>query len=325
MKRIKPMLAKLSGLPENDEEYGFEVKWDGMRAILYRQPEGLQLVSRNQNLVTSQYPEIKELERANKQDFILDGEIVCLGPDGKPSFAGLQRRMGVVNPQSVDERRKIYPVTYIIFDLLFFQGEFLLHLPYTQRRKLLENLSLEGPNWQTPPYHLGSGPEVQAAVRRAGLEGIVAKRLESIYQPGQRTGDWLKIKNKQRQEFVIGGWVYGQGTRQAKIGALIIGYFNISPAQAYQSDQPQCLFYAGKAGTGFSAAELEELYSLLKPLAMQDNPFAALPPVKEPVFVQPVLVGEFEFVEWTPNNTLRHPVFLGLRKDKQAKEVIRES
>lgn len=326
MQIIKPMLAKLSGLPTQDAEYGFEIKWDGMRAVLYCQDGHIQLLSRNQRDVTAQYPELAGLGvAAAKQQFILDGEIVHFDTNGKPSFSGLQHRMGVSSAKSVESRRQVYPVTYVIFDLLSLQGETTLHLSYTVRREMLAKLQLEGSAWQTPAYQLGSGQEILAAACRIGLEGIVAKRLASLYAPGERTGDWLKIKNQQSQELVIGGWAAGNGSRQGKIGALLLGYYDALLAEGKKHNQPQQLHYAGKVGTGFTIADLEYLGSLLEPLATSHNPFSIVPPVKNAAFVKPVLVGEFEFTEWTPNDTLRHPVFKGLRTDKPAGEVVRES
>lgn len=326
MKIIKPMLAKQACLPINDVEYGFEIKWDGMRAVLYCQDEYIHILSRNQKDITSQYPELKGLGiSAVKRQFVLDGEIVHFDHNGRTSFSGLQHRMGLSAAKTIEARRQEYPVTYIIFDLLSLQGESTLHLPYTMRREMLERLQLGGPAWQTPGYKLGSGQEILNAARRIGLEGIVAKRLSSVYASGKRTGDWLKIKNQQRQELVIGGWVPGKGARRGQIGALLLGYYDLSVTEAKDRNKPQQLNYAGKVGTGFTSADLEYLGLLLAPLTIKYNPFSGIPPVKKARFVQPVLVGEFEFTEWTPNNTLRHPAFKGLRTDKQAGEVIRES
>ena len=325
MKIIKPMLAKQSGLPIDDAEYGFEIKWDGMRALLYCQDGQIRILSRNQKNVTAQYPEIKGLGRSGpKRQFILDGEIVYFDGTGQPSFSGLQHRMGLSDYKNIEDQKQKYPVTYIIFDLLSYQGESILHHPYTMRREMLGKMRLEGPAWQTPDYKLGSGQDILEAVRKMGLEGIVAKKLNSRYIPGKRSGDWLKIKNRQRQELVIGGWIPGNGVRRGKIGALLLGYYESPITTVQQNCNLQQLHYAGKAGTGFALADLEYLGSLLLPLTISYNPFNSIPPVKGAIFVNPVLVGEFEFTEWTPNNTLRHPVFKGLRTDKYAGEVIRE-
>ncbi|MBP2652860.1 MAG: polymerase LigD, ligase domain protein [Firmicutes bacterium] len=325
MKIIKPMLAKQSDLPRNDTEYGFEIKWDGMRAILYYQDEHLQIMSRNQKDVTAQYPELNELGISEtKRNLILDGEIVHLGQNGQPSFSGLQHRMGLTTATTIDTRKKDYPVTYIIFDLLSLHGESTMHLSYTMRREILDKLQLTGPAWQTPAYKLGSGQDILKAASSLGLEGIVAKRLSSIYVPGKRTGDWLKIKNHERQELVIGGFVPGNSARRNKIGALLLGYYNVTITESKADNQTQQLIYAGKAGTGFTSAGLEYLGTLLSSLIISHNPFNTIIPDRKTIFVRPVLVGEFEFTEWTSNNTLRHPVFKGLRTDKQANEVIRE-
>jgi bifunctional non-homologous end joining protein LigD len=162
------------------------------------------------------------------------------------------------------------------------------------------------------------------ASRAVGLEGIIAKRLDSPYQPGQRTGAWLKIKNQRRQELIIAGWVPGQGRRQGSIGALLVGYYNLSPEEAHRLGVTQHLTYAGKVGTGFSDRTLAELTKLLTELRRDENPFTTIPPVKDALFAEPLLIGEFEFTEWTDNNTLRHPSFKGLRTDKSPRAVIRE-
>jgi len=309
---IKPMLAKQAELPKNDKEYGFEIKWDGMRVILYCQNDHIQILSRNQKDVTLQYPELKGIATAKRQ-FILDGEIVYFDYNGKPSFSGLQHRMGLSETKSIESRMKEYPVNYIIFDILSLQEESTLNLPYIVRRETLKKLNLEGPAWQTPDYKLGSGSEMMSAIRQMGLEGIIAKRLTSIYSPDKRNGDWLKIKNKQRQELVIGGWISGKGGRHDQIGALLLGYY----------DKHQ-LKYAGKVGTGFTLATLEHLKSLMAPIAIKQNPFDSSVPHREAMFVQPVFVCEIEFTEWTSHSTLRHPSFKGLRMDKSAYEVVRE-
>lgn len=311
MNIIKPMLAKQADLPKNDREFGFEIKWDGMRAILYCQNDRIQLLSRNQKDVTLQYPELEGI--VTKRQFILDGEIVYFDHTGKPSFSGLQHRMSLSETKNIKLKMKEYPVNYIIFDLLSLQEESTLNLPYIVRRETLKKLNLEGPAWQTPDYKLGSGSEMMRAIGQLGLEGIVAKRLTSIYAPDKRNGDWLKIKNKKRQEMIIGGWISGKGGRHDQIGALLLGYY----------DKRQ-LKYAGKVGTGFTLNTLEHLKSLMEPIVIQQNPFSSTVPHKEAMFVQPVLVCEIEFTEWTPHSTLRHPSFKGLRTDKSAYEVVRE-
>ncbi len=322
---VLPMLAKPSQMPEDYDNYGFEIKWDGIRAIFYLDQKRLRITSRNLKDITHQYPELHSIcgENGNKQ-MVLDGEIISLGEDGRPSFSRLQHRMNLSSGKAIRQAMEAIPVIYIIFDLIYLNGCSLQDLPYTERRGVLEGLRLSGPTWQTPDFTRGKGPEVLAASRDLGLEGVVAKRLDSTYQPGKRTGAWLKIRNHNRQEFVIGGWVPGQGGRAGRIGALLLGYYDVTPEQAAGRGVPQRLIYAGKVGTGFTETELIRLGEQLQPLRRDKSPFYQKPPVKGAVFVDPVLVAEIEFTEWTPHGTLRHPSFKGLRQDKNHQEVVRE-
>jgi bifunctional non-homologous end joining protein LigD len=234
---------------------------------------------------------------------VLDGEVVALGPDGTPSFQVLQRRMHVVSPHDVRTRMADTPVIYMAFDVLRLDGELTLTRPYAERRKLLESLALAGNNWQTPPSQPGDGDAVLAVARLRGLEGVVAKRLDSNYEPGRRSRAWLKIKNKQHAQLVIGGWAEGNGNRAGRIGALLVGY--------HDGDD---LRYAGNVGSGFTDKMLNELRSRLAPLQRDDCPFANRPPWPQLHFVDPVLECEVEFTEWTEEHTLRHPVFKGLKE-----------
>ncbi|MBP2634415.1 MAG: ligD 1 [Firmicutes bacterium] len=273
-----------------------------------------------------QYPELSALASTLKSkhtEIILDGEIVAFNADGLPSFSLLQHRMGL-KENLVDKRMHVIPINYIIFDLLQLDSDSLLEKPYYERRAILEGLALEGPYWQTPAFKTGEGTTILAASRQLGLEGIIVKRFDSIYQPGKRSNAWLKIKNQLRQELVIGGWIPGQGTRKNQIGALLLGYYEHLPQAELEIGNPQHLMYAGKVGTGFTQSMLIKLVGLLVPLTRKSTPFANTPDIKNARFVEPQLVGEFEFTEWTPNHTLRHPVFKGLRTDKDPLQVIRE-
>lgn len=325
MQFIKPMLAKSSGLPTDDKPYSFEIKWDGIRAILYYTTEQLIITSRNLKDVTSQYPELQQLaEMLIGQQVILDGEIIAFNKKGQPSFTLLQQRMGLNSPITIKNKMLEIPVTYIIFDILYFNQQSLLDHPYLERRRILEKLNLSGTNWQTPAYQQGSGKEILTAVSALELEGIVAKRLTSSYTPGKRSEDWLKIKNQHRQELVIGGWLPGKGQRSGGIGSLLLGYYDITSQQAKKENKQQHFLYAGKVGTGFTRDVLHKLLTLLTPLHRSTSPFIINNFPKETIFVEPQLVGEFEFTEWTPNHTLRHPSFKGLRNDKYAHDVIQE-
>jgi bifunctional non-homologous end joining protein LigD len=311
---IAPMLARLSKLPADESEWAFEVKWDGVRAITRSQPGRISFISRNGNDVTAAYPELRALNRAlGSHEAILDGEIVAFDERGRPSFQALQSRMHLRGDSAVRRLALTQPVTYMVFDLLWLDGHSLADVPYTERRKRLEELDLEDERWRTPEYHAGDGASFLAASKEQGLEGIVAKRLDSSYTPGGRGGGWLKIKNVQRQELVIGGWTEGKGSRSQRIGALHLGV-----------NEDGALRYAGKLGTGFDAQELRHLADLLEPLARKDSPFVGRQPPKGAHFVQPALVCEVEFTEWTHAGTLRHPSYKGLREDKPATKVVRE-
>lgn len=320
--QVLPMLAKLADLPRDDTRFAFEIKWDGVRAMMYVEHGRARIESRNRIDVTRQYPELQRLaESLGLHRAVLDGEIVALDDAGRPSFSRLQTRMHLADPAAVRRRMKDTPVTYILFDMPYFDGESLLHLSYAERRRRLEALHLDGPHWQTPGYHVGDGEAMLAASRAHGLEGVVAKRLDSPYEPGKRSGAWLKIKNQQRQEFIIGG--YARGERHA-IGALLLGYYDLSPEAAARADRAPRLIYAGAVGTGFTEATLDQLLALLAPLTRKTNPFTSKPPKADVTFVAPEVVCEVAFSDWTLEGVLRHPVYKGLRADKPAREVVRE-
>jgi bifunctional non-homologous end joining protein LigD len=318
LERIEPMKATLAKLPDDDEGWGYEIKWDGVRAIAYCEPGHLELESRNLRQVTKQYPEVAGiLLELDGRPAVLDGELVAFDDEGRPSFQRLQGRMHVASASEVARRRKQVAVTYVIFDLLYLEGRSLLDFPYEERRAELEALDLNGESWQTPSYHRGDGAALQAASRQRGLEGIIAKRLASPYRPGKRSREWLKIKNVRAQEVVIGGWLPGKGRREGELGALLVGY--------YESDgDERRLRYAGKVGTGFGAGDLRLLRGRLEPLAAEESPFDGRQPEKGSNFVRPELVCEIEFAEWTNAGTLRHPSYKGLRDDKPAIDVVRE-
>ncbi|MDU4960549.1 MAG: non-homologous end-joining DNA ligase [Sporomusaceae bacterium] len=323
--RYRPMLAKLaSKLPPDSDNYGFEIKWDGIRAMSYIEAGKVRFISRNGFDITFRYPELHALpRRLQNQVVIFDGEITAFDAAGRPSFQLLQQRMRLEKPAVIAQSAASIPVTYIIFDLLYSNGQEMTDLPYRQRRSELDKLGLTAGAWTVPPYYTGQAADFLASSRKLELEGIMAKRLDSLYLPGKRNGDWLKIKNIRRQEFVIGGWTAGAGSRAAGIGALLLGYHDRTPELA-GTGQPQRLIYAGACGTGFSAGELRRLRQRLQPLTIATNPFASSPPKSAITFVRPQLVAEIAFSEWTAAGTLRHPAFLGLRTDKEADWVIRE-
>jgi bifunctional non-homologous end joining protein LigD len=312
---LAPMLAKLGDkLPAPDEAWGFEFKWDGIRALAFVEGGRVRLVSRSGEEITPRYPEVHAMGRAiGSREVILDGEVVALDDKGRPSFEEIQQRMGLNSESEVRRKMKEVPVTYMVFDLLWQDGHSLLQEPYVERRRKLAGLKLAGESWQTPPFEPGGGPAMQEASRKAGLEGVMAKKLDSQYEPGRRSGAWVKVKNRNRQELVIGGWLDGEGKRRGYPGALLVGHYRDGK-----------FIYAGKVGTGFTDATLEKLNRMLEPLAADKNPFDAGKPPRNAHFVKPKVVADFEFVEWTRGGQLRAPAFKGFRDDKKAKEVVRE-
>jgi bifunctional non-homologous end joining protein LigD len=317
---VVPMLARLSTLPHDDDKYGYEIKWDGVRAVAYVEESGAtHLESRNLNDVTRQYPEAAAVGQALRgRSAVLDGEVVAFDESGRPSFERLQGRMHLTGDAAIGARSRSTPIVYIVFDLLYADGETLMPLPYTERRARLEQLDLNGPSWRTPDYHTGEGAALLDASAAQGLEGIVAKRLDSPYEPGRRGATWLKVKNTRRQELVIGGWLPGEGRREGRIGALLMGYYDHEPPE------PE-LRFAGKVGTGFDGRELDLLEGLLAPLRRDTSPFSgARQPGKGAIYVDPELVAEVEFNEWTKQNMMRHPSYKGLREDKRPLDVVLE-
>jgi bifunctional non-homologous end joining protein LigD len=312
---LVPMLAKLAKLPADGEGWAAEIKWDGVRAIGYCRGGELRLETRNLNDVTAQYPEVGEIAaQLGGRDAVLDGELVAFDPDGQPSFERLQQRMHLLDERLVAQRMASFPVTYVVFDLLYFDGHDLTSQPYERRRRLLEALELDGPSWQVPGYATGDLAELLAASAARNLEGLVLKRLDSAYAPGRRNGNWLKVKNVGRQEFVIGGWEPGQGRRAGRLGSILLGWFDAEGA----------LRYAGKVGTGFSDRVLDELTARLAALAREKNPFADGRGPRGANYVEPQLVAEVEFRELTADGQIRHGSFKGLREDKPAREVTLE-
>jgi bifunctional non-homologous end joining protein LigD len=314
-KFIEPMMAKLAeSVPKPDDSWGFEFKWDGIRAMAHVEGGRVRLMSRSGEDVTFRYPEIHPMGRAlGSREVVLDGEIVALDEKGRPSFEEIQQRMGLTSESDIRRKMKDVPVTYMMFDLVWLEGHTRLKDAYVERRKSLDGLKLSGPSWQTPPYEKGGGAAMLEASRKAGLEGVMAKRLDALYEPGRRSGSWLKIKNRNRQELVIAGWLEGEGKRRGLPGALLVGYYDKGK-----------FVYAGKVGTGFTDTMLEKLQALLEPLEQAKSPFDVGSPPRNAHYVKPKVVAEFEFVEWTKSGQLRAPSFKGLRLDKPAREVVRE-
>jgi bifunctional non-homologous end joining protein LigD len=312
---ITPMLAKAAeAVPNPDRGWGYEFKWDGARALVFNDTGTLRVVSRTREDLTKRYPELRGLTEAlGSHRVILDGEIVALGEGGIPRFEELQQRIGLNTDAEVRRKMKQVPVYYFAFDLLYLDGRRLTDLPYRERRERLRSLELTGPSWQTPDHQEGHGEAMLAASRASGLEGIVAKRLDSVYEEARRSPSWLKIKNRHRQELVIGGWLDGEGKRLGLAGALLVGYW-----------EDGRLVYAGRVGTGFTDATLAMLAARMAPLGRADSPFGRGSPPARAHFIEPVLVADIEFADWTRADQVRAGAFKGLRGDVDAREVERE-
>jgi bifunctional non-homologous end joining protein LigD len=221
--------------------------------------------------------------------------------------------MHLASESAVRRRVRDTPVTYIAFDLLYLDGHSTLPLAYEQRRELLAALELEGPSWRAPAYHRGEGAALLEATRELGIEGVVAKRLDSTYEPARRSSAWLKVKNVCEQDVVIGGWTPGEGGRSSTLGALAVGVYDEGG-----------LTYAGKVGTGFTEKTLALVQRALEPLRRDASPFEGRQPPKGTVFVEPSLVARVELREWTRTGTMRAPSFKGLRDDVDPHDCVRE-
>ncbi len=314
------MKATSGELPAG-EGWAYEVKWDGMRALCFVDGSSLRVQSVNERDVTASWPELAGLPDALPvTTALLDGELVATDADGRPDFGRLQQRMHIANPAEAARRAVDVPVTYVVFDLLHLDGHDLTGVPLVDRRRLLDQVLDPAPSWRTSPLH-DDGVALLAAAHERGLEGVVAKRLDSTYEPGKRTRQWLKVKVRRRQEMVVGGWVPGEGNRGGHIGALLVGYHD-------RAGDGGPLRFAGRVGTGFSQAELTRLAALAASLVADECPFDPPLPRAEmlrgPTWLRPELVAELEFAEWTGDGRLRHPSYLGLRTDKAAADVTRD-
>jgi len=313
---LKPMLASLEDAPLEDPHLVYEPKYDGIRAIAEVSATGpVRLWSRLGNEKTSQFPEIAaalaKWARRRKQPVVLDGEIVALDSEGRP--AGFQRLQGRIHlsTEAVDST----PTAYIVFDVLREGDRDLCDLPLRERRPIVERLFKGNRNdsLRISEVARGNGRDLYSRALQQGWEGLIAKRADSLYKPGKRTPDWRKIKITQEQEFVVGGWTDPPQTR-AWFGALLLGVY----------DGPR-LVYVGHTGTGFNERELARIMKLLEPLTTDECPFTPRPHTNErPHWVEPRLLAQVRFTEWTDDAKLRHPVYLGLRDDKNPRDVVRE-
>jgi bifunctional non-homologous end joining protein LigD len=316
---VKPMLALAGELPASDKGWAYEFKWDGVRAMVYVDGGRVHALTRNDNTLTSAFPELRDIGlHLGSRSAILDGEIVALDKNNRPSFSTLTHRLHVTSKSQIEKLTRTTPVSFFAFDLVYLEGRLLLDSPYDERRRLLESLKLDGDTFATPPSITNlKGADVLKIAAERHLEGVVIKRRSAPYSPGVRNGDWIKVKNVHDQEVVIGGWTAGKGDRKGSLGALLLGI----PSE-------NGLAYVGKVGTGFSADARKELLAQLAPLARKTSPFATPLSHAETAlahFVRPTIVGEVRFAEWTNDGILRQPSWRGLRVDKSASDVVRES
>ncbi|HVM94090.1 MAG TPA: non-homologous end-joining DNA ligase [Terriglobales bacterium] len=316
---IYPMLATAIEKPFDNPEWLFEIKWDGYRAVAFIDDGRVRFVSRNQNELTGQYPELSALPKFVKaKRAVIDGEIVALDEQGRPSFSLMQQRTGFRPGKSRLTGRQGVPVIYYAFDLLYRDGIDLRRVSLEQRKQLLREHITDGDVVKFSDHYPEKGLLLFEAAAQKGLEGILAKKRDSLYEE-TRSREWLKIKITRRQECVIGGYTDPEGSR-TYFGSLVLGLY----------DKQKRLIHVGQAGTGFDQKTLKEMFATLEPLATSKNPFyGEIGGLRKVHFVQPKLVAEIKFTEWTHETAesgmkLRAPVFMGLRQDKAPEECTFE-
>ena len=319
--RVEPMLATLTDVEHfgDDTDWAFEMKWDGVRTIAYLAGGRVQLLSRRGRDDTAAYFDVAEdLAKLDVQTAILDGEVVVLDRVGRPQFGMLQHRINLTKPVDIQRVAMSYPAQLMLFDILELNGKSLLRKTYLARRAVLEELiqPRPGSRIQVPPIFEGDLSAAIETSRQLQLEGVVAKRRNSTYQPGQRSRSWLKIKLHKAQEVVVGGWRPGQGRRERGVGSLLVGI-----------PTPDGLHYLGRVGSGFNDYQLDEIQALLAPLASNTSPFVDVPreDARDAKWVMPSLVGEVTYGELTEPGRLRHPVWKGIRTEKAPEEVTWEA
>ncbi|RDI18431.1 non-homologous end-joining DNA ligase [Lentzea flaviverrucosa] len=312
---VRPMLAT-PGSPPQDDGWAVEFKWDGYRGVAHCRGRDVQLISRNDLDFLRRFPELSILpDLLHHRTAVLDGEIVAMDQEGRPDFGLLQQRDKLA--PGVRELRPSRPrIAYFVFDLLHLDGRSLLSVPYDARRAMLAELGLPGDHAvQVPPAFPNTDPaDVLHVASQYGFEGIVSKRVKSRYEPGRRSPAWVKTPFRYTQEVVIGGWRVGQGNRAGRLGSLLLG----------AHDGRGGLVYVGHVGTGFSRTVLADLQRELERLERPTSPFAVEVPrehARHARWVEPQLVGEVEYRQWTPDGRLRHPAWRGMRPDRDPSSV----
>lgn len=310
---IQPMLATQGPLPTTGE-WGYEFKWDGVRALAYVNGDDLRILGRNNEDLTQVYPELATLGTVLAgRRAILDGEIVALGRNGLPSFASLQQRMRTRRPSAQLVRTS--PVRFYTFDLLHLDGNDLTPLPYEERRDALQRLDITGEPADTPPYWTGDvGSALVTAARELGIEGVMAKQLKSAYRPGQRSPAWVKVPLTSTTEVIVAGYKPGTGRRAGMVGSLLLGMY----------DADDGLTYVGNVSAGFTDRMLRDLQQRLEKLRRSTSPFDQPVPrehARHAEWVRPQLVADVTYRSWTPDRRLRQPSWKGLRYDRDPTEV----
>ena len=310
---IQPMLATLVDDPFSDPDWLFETKWDGIRALCFLDKGKARFVSRNQNDLTAQYPELANIADAiDGSQAILDGEIVALDEQGVSRFQLLQSRLGRKNSAEIARLAASTRLVYYVFDLLYLDGADLTGCALVERKSRLEAILKSSRNIRYSDHIIEHGAQLFKEIAKVPLEGMVAKRLDSVYVQ-KRSRNWLKVKTTLEAEVVIGGYTEPRNSR-SYFGALVVGLYERGK-----------LHYVGHTGGGFNEKSLERIYRLLQPLKTSKSPFLEKVQTNEPVhWVAPKLVAQVRFAEWTAERRLRHPIFLGLREDKKPQECIFE-
>jgi bifunctional non-homologous end joining protein LigD len=308
---ISPMLATLTSKPPPGDQWLYEVKWDGVRALCFVEDNQLRIFSRTQKRCDQQYPELSVLPHFLKaSSAILDGEIAVLDGKGRSSFNLIQPRISQSDPNSIAHLARSTPVTLFLFDLIYLDGYDLRGVPLEERKKLLAEVVTPADHIRLSDHFVANGDAMLEAARAHGLEGILAKRRTSKYE-SRRGQEWFKIKVNCQQEFVIGGLTHGE---RDYFSSLVLGLYDGGK-----------LVHAGQVGTGFNDKSLKDIYSRLEPLITKKSPFTgSVKALRDVTFVKPELVADIKFLEFTPEGLLRAPVFLGLRPDKDPKSCVRE-
>ena len=317
---IEPMKPRLVETPSRAGDWMYELKFDGIRAIAVKNGGKVNLISRNENELRGRFPEIAEaVRKISIRECVIDGEVVALDEEGRSSFQLLQ---------ALEMEGRKAPICFYVFDLLQLEGRSLIKLPLTQRKEVLAKLCDDVGDPIRFSGEIGSDAStLLGEIKRRGLEGIVGKQRNSAYEPGRRSGAWIKLKCVNEQEFVIGGYTPPGGSRKY-FGAILVGYY-----------KDMKLLFAGKVGSGFTGKTLSILYQKFQKAARDHCPFANLPEkeagqwaqgitpsmMKKMHWVKPMFLAQIKFAEWTRDGKLRQPVFLGLREDKDPREVSRES